>query len=86
MTIKNAGTKIVNIGTEVLLPDATIDLKKEIVKAPSIKALIKKGVLVVVDEGKNRKDAAKAKAEAEAKAAAEAAAKEKAAAGTPPEQ
>jgi len=77
MKIKNIGSKIISVGTTVLLPDATTEVSKAMANAPSVATLIKMGLLAVVEEPKVKNDA-KAKAEAEAKAKAEAEAKAKA--------
>lgn len=77
MIIKNTGTKIVHIGTTMLMPEETMTADKVVCGAPAIKALVKKGLLSVSEEPKapkNGNDAKAAKAEAEAKAKAEAAA------------
>ena len=93
MTIKNIGSKIISIGTTVLMPDATMKASKAVCETPAVKAFVKKGLLTISEETKTKTAAtdkaktdadAKAKAEAEAKAKAEAEAKAKAeaAAGT----
>lgn len=80
MLIKNIGSKIVHIGTTMLMPEDTMTADKAVCEAPAIKALTKKGLLSVSEEPKAPKNGndAKAKAEAEAKAKAEAEAKAKA--------
>ena len=80
MIIKNIGTKIVHIGTVMLMPEDTMTADKAVCEAPAIKALAKKGLLSIAEEPKAPKNGndAKAKAEAEAKAKAEAEAKAKA--------
>lgn len=80
MIIKNTGTKIVHIGTTMLMPEDTMTADKAVCEAPAIKAFVKKGLLSVSEEPKAPKNGndAKAKAEAEAKAKAEAEAKAKA--------
>ena len=40
MKITNIGTKIINIGSEILLPDKTIEVADEVANAPSVKALV----------------------------------------------
>lgn len=89
MKIRNKGSKIINIGTTILMPDASMDINEATLKLPAIQAFIAKGLLETdeseaafqkaVEEAAARKLAeeaeAKAKAEAEAKAKAEAAAK-----------
>lgn len=92
MKIRNKGSKIINIGTTILMPDASMDINEATLKLPAIQAFIAKGLLETdeseaafqkaVEEATARKLAeeaeAKAKAEAEAKAKAEADAKAKA--------
>lgn len=92
MKIRNKGSKIINIGTTILMPDASMDINEATLKLPAIQAFIAKGLLETdeseaafqkaVGEAAARKLAeeaeAKAKAEAEAKAKAEADAKAKA--------
>ena len=87
MKIRNKGSKIINIGTTILMPDASMDINEATLKLPAIQAFIAKGLLETdeseaafqkaVEEAAARKleEDAKAKAEAEAKAKAEAAAK-----------
>lgn len=92
MKIRNKGSKIINIGTTILMPDASMDINEATLKLPAIQAFIAKGLLETdeseaafqkaVEEAAARKLAeeaeAKAKAEAESKAKAEADAKAKA--------
>jgi colicin import membrane protein len=92
MKIRNKGSKIINIGTTILMPDASMDINEATLKLPAIQAFIAKGLLETdeseaafqkaVEEAAARKLAeeaeAKAKAEAEAKAKAEVDAKAKA--------
>lgn len=92
MKIRNKGSKIINIGTTILMPDASMAINEATLKLPAIQAFIAKGLLETdeseaafqkaVEEAAARKLAeeaeAKAKAEAEAKAKAEADAKAKA--------
>ena len=90
MKIRNKGSKIINIGTTILMPDASMDINEAILKLPAIQAFIAKGLLETdesdaafqkaVEEAAARKleEEAKVKAEAEAKAKAEADAKAKA--------
>lgn len=92
MKIRNKGSKIINIGTTILMPDASMDINEATLKLPAIQAFIAKGLLETdeseaafqkaVEEAAARKLAeeaeAKAKAEAEAKAKTEADAKAKA--------
>lgn len=90
MKIRNKGSKIINIGTTILMPDASMDINEATLKLPVIQAFIAKGLLETdeseaafqkaVEEAAARKleEDAKVKAEAEAKAKAEADAKAKA--------
>lgn len=80
MTIKNIGTKIVHIGTTMLMPEGTMPAGKAVCEAPVIKAMVKHGLLSISEDAKSPKNGndAKAKAEADAKAKAEAEAKAKA--------
>lgn len=77
MTIKNIGSKIISVGSTVLMPDATMKANKVVCDAPAVKALIEKGMIAVVEDAGDAKAKAnvKAKAETEAKAEAEAKAK-----------
>ena len=84
MKIRNKGSKIINIGTTILMPDASMDINEATLKLPAIQAFIAKGLLETdeseaafqkaVEEAATRKleEHAKAKAEADAKAKAEA--------------
>ena len=77
MTIKNISQKVINIGTTILMPDKTMEASKAITEAPSIKAMVERGQLAIIDEkgGKDADKAAQEKAEAEERARAEAEAK-----------
>lgn len=84
MKIRNKGSKIINIGTTILMPDASMEINEATLKLPAIQAFIAKGLLETdeseaafqkaVEEAAARKleEDAKAKAEADAKAKAEA--------------
>lgn len=84
MKIRNKGSKIINIGTTILMPDASMGINEATLKLPAIQAFIAKGLLETdeseaafqkaVEEAAARKleEDAKVKAEAEAKAKAEA--------------
>ena len=50
MIIKKIGTKIVNIGATVLMPDTEAKFSKEIASAPSIKALEELGFIKMEDD------------------------------------
>ena len=84
MKIRNKGSKIINIGTTILMPDASMDINEATLKLPAIQAFIAKGLLETdesdaafqkaVEEAAARKleEDAKVQAEADAKAKAEA--------------
>ena len=84
MKIRNKGSKSLNIGTTILMPDASMDINEATLKLPAIQAFIAKGLLETdeseaafqkaVEEAAARKleEDAKVKAEADAKAKAEA--------------
>ncbi len=78
MTIKNTSQKVINIGTTILMPDKTMEASKAITEAPSIKAMVERGQLAIIDEkgGKDADKAAQEKAEAEERAAEAKAAEE----------
>lgn len=59
MIIKNTGTKIVHIGTTMLMPEDTMTADKAVCEAPAIKAFVKKGLLSVSEEPKAPKADAK---------------------------
>ena len=83
MKIRNKGSKIINIGTTILMPDASMDINEATLKLPAIQAFIAKGLLETdeseaafqkaVEEAAARKleEGAEVKAEAEARTAAE---------------
>lgn len=52
MIIKNIGTKIINIGTEILVPDKEIEVSRGVAELPAIKAFEEKGYIKVVDNEK----------------------------------
>lgn len=78
MKIRNIGSKIINIGATVLMPDAETEVSKEIAEAPAIRAFADMK-LIEITEGESEKaaqaDAKKAAEEAAKKAEEEAAAK-----------
>lgn len=72
MKLKNTSVKVINIGTNALLPGAEMEVSAEVANLPSVRAIARMGLLTI-EEGETEKAAAakaKAKAEAEAKAAA----------------
>lgn len=50
MVIKNISAKIINVGSEVLMPDMAITVNKTVASAPSIQALAEMG-FIKVEEG-----------------------------------
>ena len=69
MVIKNISAKIINVGSEVLMPDMAITVSNAIASAPSIQALaelgfirVEEGDAVNVSTKTTRKRAAAAKA------------------------
>ena len=50
MYIKNTSSKIISIGTTVLLPDAIMETDKETTLLPAISAFIQKGFIVVEED------------------------------------
>lgn len=82
MKIKNTGAKIINIGSQILMPDASTEINEQTFNLPAIQAFIGMGLLAVDNEAEKFQQAVeeaaakklaeeKAKAEAEAKAAEE---------------
>ena len=59
MTIKNIGTKIVHIGTTMLMPEDTMPADKAVCEAPVIKAMVKRGLLSISEDAKAPKADAK---------------------------
>lgn len=73
MTIKNIGSKIISIGTTVLMPDATMKAGKSVCETPAVKTFVKKGLLSIIDDAKPKTGGdAKTKDESEPKAKADA--------------
>lgn len=56
MIIKNIGSKIINIGTEILMPDSQITVSKDVAALPAIKAFAEKGYIGIVDNEKKVTD------------------------------
>lgn len=52
MTLINISDKIINIGSDPVLPSETRSVNKAIAELPSVKAFIEKRLLQIVDEGK----------------------------------
>lgn len=52
MIIRNIGTKIINIGSTVLMPDAETDVSDTVAAAPAIQTLISMGLIAAVSEKK----------------------------------
>lgn len=88
MKLVNTSSKVVSIGSIVLMPDESMDIGKEIAELPSVKVFVRKGFLKIDDSAEMVEEIAakaKAEAEAEAKAKAEKEATEKAEAKKKPE-
>ena len=76
MKLVNKSPKVVFVGTQLLMPDASIEVNEEIVKTPGVQALINSDPAVLdVDSSTEKAAEAKAKKEAAAKKKAEKAAK-----------
>ena len=79
MTIKNIGSKIISIGSTVLMPDAEMKATKAITAPPAIEAMVEMGLLSITEDAKQKTapndDSAKKASEEAAKKAAEDAAK-----------
>ena len=58
MIIKNIGNKIINIGTEILMPDKQIKVSRETAALPAIEAFAEKGYIEVIDNEKQAAHAA----------------------------
>jgi len=59
-SIKNTSTKIVNIGTYVLMPNDTVPVTRAIERfltAPSIKAMVERGQLEIIENATVEADA-----------------------------
>lgn len=67
MKLKNTSVKVINIGTKILMPGAEMEVSAEIANLPAIRAMVRKGLLTIEDNGA-AEAAAKAKAEADKKA------------------
>lgn len=50
MIVKNIGNKIINIGSNAVMPDCQIKTGKGVKKNPAIAALVEKGYIKLVDE------------------------------------
>ena len=63
MIIKNIGSKIINIGTEILMPDSQITVSKDVAALPAIQAFaVKKYIKIVHNEKKGDDSGDKAEA------------------------
>ncbi len=47
MKLKNIGSKIINVGSIVLMPDEDIPVEASVAELPSIKAIVKAGFLSI---------------------------------------
>ena len=64
MIIKNISSKIINIGTEILMPDKQLPWPRMSPSCPAIKAFAEKGYVVLIEEpAKAAKSAAEKKPE-----------------------
>lgn len=50
MIIKNISSKIINIGTEILMPDKQLPVADDVAGLPAIKAFVEKGYVVLIEE------------------------------------
>lgn len=50
MIIKNISSKIINIGTEILMPDKQLPVAEDVAELPAIKAFAEKGYVVLIEE------------------------------------
>ncbi len=69
MTLINTSNKVINIGTDPILPDETRSITKALAETPSIKALAEMKLIHIVDDGKNSASEKKNNAKAEAPSA-----------------
>lgn len=78
----NNSVKVINIGKEILMPGAEMEVSAATANLPSVRAIAKMGLLTIEQDDSEERAAAaaKEKTEAEAKATAEKEAAEKAAA------
>lgn len=66
MTIKNISSKIISVGSTVLMPDASMKANKAVCEAPAVKALAEIDLITISDEAKAKSATGdKTKAEAE---------------------
>ena len=56
MIIKNIGSKIINIGTEILMPDSQITVSKDVAALSTIQAFAAKKYIKIVDNEKKGDD------------------------------
>ena len=75
MIVKNIGSKIISIGSTVLMPDGQMKVTADIASAPAIKAFARMGMVKVEDDEQEKAAKAAEKKAAEKKAADEAAKK-----------
>lgn len=52
MTLKNTGTKIISVGSAVLMPDAEMNISKDIAETPAIKAFARLGLVKIENDNK----------------------------------
>lgn len=54
MIIKNISNKIINVGTTVLMPDATMPANKKMRKNPALMAFEKHNLITFIEEEKDK--------------------------------
>lgn len=52
MTLLNIGSKIINVGTTILMPGDKMEISEEISKLPAIQAFVELGFISIVGEAK----------------------------------
>lgn len=52
MTLLNVGSKIINVGTTILMPGDKMEISEEISKLPAIQAFVELGFVSIVGEAK----------------------------------
>lgn len=68
MTLVNISNKIINLGSDPILPSETRPITKATAELPSIKAFVEQHLLQIVDEGKTAAPEKKASVKEEAPA------------------
>ena len=62
MLLKNTGSKIINIGSVIMMPDSEQEFKKEDLDTPAIKLLCEMGLLSITETAADKKPAKAKKA------------------------